>query len=255
MDIRRYMPMNFEIGRDTVTYLPEKQPKKITGTRLSSILGRNQYSTSFQAWCEITRLYEKPFVDSIYTKAGKEIEKAQIRYIKDLYGSSVVSPTDIYGEDYFMKTYGDFFPENPIFGGMWDIQRKTNNETDIIFECKTTGIKHRSEWEKDIPEHYALQAALYAWLSHTDKVVMVASFLNYQDYKNPQYYKPDRLNTMITGFRVSDRYPDFEKEQIKKAEDWYMQYVGGGISPRYDTSRDSEYLAALHQIQKEHNSI
>ncbi|MBQ7439075.1 MAG: YqaJ viral recombinase family protein [Paludibacteraceae bacterium] len=243
--------MNFEIGLDTVKYKPEADPKKITGTRLASILGKNPYASPFQTWCEITRLYEKPFIGNMFTEAGKTVEKAQIKYIKGLYGNDVVSPTDVYGDNYFEKTFGDFYPEEVLFGGMWDIQKQTNGLTDIIFECKTTSAKHRDDWKDGIPEYYALQAALYAWLSRTDKVVMVASFLDYKDYKRPDMYVPNKDNTIIRGFRVSERYPHFLTEQASEAALWYGEHVGEGISPKYDLDRDYEYLAALYQMQEE----
>ena len=100
---------------------PKKGYKKITGTRLGAILGVNVWSTPFEAWCAITRTYEKPFEDTIYTTAGKIIEPKQADYMQEKYFfRNLITPTDKYGEDYFNKTRGDFFPENKIYGGMWD---------------------------------------------------------------------------------------------------------------------------------------
>ena len=60
---------------------PHKKPKKITATRFATILGLNPWSTPFEMWCEITKTYQKPFEDTIYTIAGKTIEPKQIEYI------------------------------------------------------------------------------------------------------------------------------------------------------------------------------
>ena len=51
--------------------------KKITGTRFAAIMGLNKWTTPFNAWCAITRTYEEPFEDTIYTVAGKTIEPKQ----------------------------------------------------------------------------------------------------------------------------------------------------------------------------------
>ena len=59
-----------------------KRPKKITGTRFAAIMGLNKWNTPFKTWCEITRTYEEPFEDTIYTIAGKAIEPKQAEYMK-----------------------------------------------------------------------------------------------------------------------------------------------------------------------------
>lgn len=89
---------------------PPKRTKKITGTRFATILGLNPWSTAFEMWCAITKTYEKPFEDTIYTVAGKTIEPKQARYMEQSYGMDIVRPSDVWGEDYFNKTWGDFFP-------------------------------------------------------------------------------------------------------------------------------------------------
>ena len=105
----------------TITITPPARPKKCTGTRFAAIMGLNAWTTPFNAWCAITRTYEEPFEDTIYTLAGKAIEPKQAEYMKEKYfWKKLVTPTDVYGEDYFKKTWGDFFKDEPIFGGMWD---------------------------------------------------------------------------------------------------------------------------------------
>ena len=79
---------------------PPKRTKKVTGTRFATILGLNPWSTPFEMWCAITKTYEKPFEDTIYTIAGKTIEPKQAEYMKKSYFmTNIVTPTDIYGED------------------------------------------------------------------------------------------------------------------------------------------------------------
>lgn len=222
---------------------PPKRTKKVTGTRFATILGLNPWSTPFEMWCAITKTYEKPFEDTIYTIAGKTIEPKQAEYMKKSYGMDLITPTDRYGQDYFNKTWGDFFPENPYFGGMWDYLSVDENGTvDTVLEMKTT--KRIEDWQNDAPEYYALQAALYAYLLGVDNVIMVASFLEEKDYEDPSKFVPNIKNTITVEFKVSERYPDFER-MVAEVKSWWGEYVTGGISPVYDEKKDAEILAAL----------
>lgn len=222
---------------------PPKRTKKVTGTRFATILGLNPWSTPFEMWCAITKTYEKPFEDTIYTIAGKTIEPKQAEYMKKSYGMDLITPTDRYGQDYFNKTWGDFFPENPYFGGMWDYLGVDENGTvDTVLEMKTT--KRIEDWQNDAPEYYALQAALYAYLLGVDNVIMVASFLEEKDYEDPSKFVPNIKNTITVEFKVSERYPDFER-MVAEVKSWWGEYVTGGISPVYDEKKDVEILAAL----------
>ena len=222
---------------------PPKRTKKITGTRFATILGLNPWSTPFEMWLAITKTYEIPFEDTIYTKAGKAIEPKQAEYMKKSYGMDIITPTDRYGEDYFKSTWGDFFPESKHLGGMWDyLGVDENGVVDTVLEMKTT--KRIEDWQNDAPEYYALQAALYAYLLGVDNVIMVASFLEEKDYADPTKYTPNIKNTITVEFKVSERYPDFA-EKIKLVENWWAEYVDSGISPVYDEKKDAELLAGL----------
>lgn len=228
-----------------IQIIPPKRPKKLTGTRFATILGLNPWSTPFEIWCEVTRTYQKPFEDTIYTIAGKTIEPKQAEYMKQTYFmSNLVTPTDIWGKDYFRQTYGDFFRESPVFGGMWDylLYGKDGKPTTVL-EMKTS--KRVEDWKDDIPEYYALQAALYAYLLGVDEVIMVASFLEPKDYDAPEKFVCSGENTITRPFKVSERYPDFEKKYVKPALKWWKDYVESGISPAFDERKDAEILKAL----------
>lgn len=228
-----------------IQIIPPKRPKKLTGTRFATILGLNPWSTPFEIWCEVTRTYQKPFEDTIYTIAGKTIEPKQAEYMKQTYFmSNLVTPTDIWGKDYFRQTYGDFFRESPVLGGMWDylLYGKDGKPTTVL-EMKTS--KRVEDWKDDIPEYYALQAALYAYLLGVDEVIMVASFLELKDYDAPEKFVCSGENTITRPFKVSERYPDFEKKYVKPALKWWKDYVESGISPAFDERKDAEILKAL----------
>ena len=229
---------------NTISITPPAKPKKCTGTRFAAIMGLNAWTTPFNAWCAITRTYEEPFEDTIYTLAGKAIEPKQADYMKEKYfWKNLTSPTDVYGADYFKKTWGDFFKDEPIFGGMWDyLFTDKNGKPTTVLEMKTT--KRSEDWLEDIPEYYALQAALYAWLLGVDDVIMVCTVLEDKDYQNPEAFIVTPDNTFERSFKVSERYPNMAKT-IKKVEKWWQTHVEGGVSPKYDEKKDADILKVL----------
>lgn len=240
-------------GENNITIPKPKKPKKVTGTRFASILGRNAWDTPFQVWCEITRTYAKPFEDNIYTIAGKTIEPKVIEYLGDIYygRENLITPEDKYGKDYFKKTWGDFFKaEHDILGGMWDclyVDKETGAKA--VIEIKTT--KRSQDWlnedgQIESPDYYALQASLYAYLLGWDDVVMCVSFLEEGDYDDPDSYVPSAYNTQLEHFKVSERYPEFDY-LVEQVLDWYATYVGGGKSPYFDEKKDKEYLDGLRK--------
>ena len=231
---------------NTISISPPAKPKKITGTRFAAVLGANAWSTPFNAWCAITRTYEEPFTDTIYTIAGKTIEPKQADYIANkFFWRKLIRPADIWGEDYFNKTWGDFFPDEKVFGGMWDyLFTDADGKPETVLEMKTT--KRSEDWKDDIPEYYALQAALYAWLLEVDDVIMVCTILEDQDYEHPENFIPTPENTFERHFKVSERYPHFSK-LIAFVENWWAEHVTGGISPTYDEKRDAEILKELRK--------
>ena len=217
---------------------PPKKPKKLTATRFAAVLGKNVWKTPFATWCEITRTYEEPFEETIYTNAGKVIEPKIIQYLKDRYFMDIKSPTDVYGEDYFKKTWGDFFHEHQTLGGMWDALGE-----DFVVEIKTT--KRAEDWQNDPPEYYKLQAALYAYLLGFDHVIMTGSFLEDADYAHPEKFVPSVKNTIIKEFNVSEEYPHFEDNYVIPALHWWHDHVEKGISPEFDEKKDAEILKVL----------
>lgn len=224
---------------------PPKKPKKLTATRFATIMGLNAWATSFEAWCEMTRTYEKPFEDTIYTKAGKVIEPKVADYLKSRYFMDIKSPTDVYGPDYFKKTWGDFFPDVEGLGGMWDFLGD-----DFVVEVKTT--KRVEDWRGadgtvEPPIYYKLQASLYAYLLGFDDVVMTCSFLTDKDYVNPEAFTPSVDNTVVIEFKVSEEFPDFKEDYIDPAMRFWRDNVLTGISPEFDEKKDAEILNVLRK--------
>ena len=240
------MANNFEFKDKHVelTTLP-KSFKKLTATRFATILGLNAWKSSFGAWCEMTRTYEEPFEDSVYTIAGKVIEPKICDYLRARYFMDIKSPTDVYGKDYFKVTRGDFFPNTEALGGMWDFLGD-----DFVVEVKTT--KRVEDWKGvdgkvEPPIYYKLQACLYAYLLGFDNVVMTCSFLQDNDYTNPDAFVPTVDNTVVVEFKLSEEYPTFKESYIEPALKFWREHVLTGISPDFDEKRDADILKELRK--------
>lgn len=227
---------------------PTKRNKRLTGTRFPSVIGADPWKTPFEVWCAITRTYEEPFVDNKYTIAGKAIEPIIIQYLKDIYFGEdyIITPEDVYGEDYFKQTWGNFFPDEPIFGGMWDaLVVDEDKEIIAVIEIKTT--KNIDKWEHGAPDYQALQGALYANRLGVERVIMVVGYLQDEDYISPENFKPRAETVHLDEFLIHERYPDFDN-YIAFAEHWWEAHVTTGASPYYDTKKDAEILKALRTV-------
>ena len=242
---------------NTIVVEAPKKPKKITGTQFPTVLGFDPWKTPFEAWCRCTRTYEIPFEGNKYTRAGEVIEPKVFEFLKTSmgFGKKLVTPEDVYGKDHFKKTWGDFFPDKNIFGGMWDcLVVNDEGKPEYVVEIKTVQVDGRSgsledRWKDGEAPHYqALQASLYAYLLGIDKVLMVAVALQDSkgDYEHPEQVVPSyaNCNVYIDGFNVSERYPNFDI-YIEQATAWWKTYVINGISPEFDEKKDAEILKAL----------
>lgn len=243
--------------RTSIQVEPSKKPKKISGTYFPTVLGFDPWKSPFEAWCKSTRTWEAPFEGNKYTNAGQVIEPKVFDFLRKSmgFGDKVITPTDVYGEDYFKKTWGDFFPRDPVFSGMWDaLIIDDDRKVECVVEIKTVQVDGRSgsledRWKDGEAPHYqALQAALYAHLLGVDKVLMVAVALEDKkgDYEHPEQVIPSYANENVytDEFRVSERYPNFDL-YIEQATAWWNAHVLTGVSPDFDEKKDAEILKAL----------
>lgn len=228
----------------TIT-LPEKPKriKKITGTRLAPILGLSPWATEFEVWCDMMGVYRKPFEETIYMSAGKVIEPKVIAYLNRRYAfGKLQTPAQYFGDD--KRFEWDHFPDNPIFGGLWDARTPT-----AIWELKTT--KRVEDWYKNgqfsPPEYYKLQGALYAYLSGLDEFRLVLTILTDKDYENPEAFEPSPENTIVKKYSVAAEYPNFEAH-LERALEWYRKHIDGCISPTWDEKKDREIIDALTTV-------
>lgn len=237
---------------------------KVTGTRLAGILGLNKWNTPFQMWCEITKAARLPFEDTIYTIAGKAIEPKQIQWTKEQISDNIKSPEEFFGNRYPEMRY-DFYPENKIYGGMWDVKLvRPSGKVSDIFEYKTT--KRAEDWLGHPPVYYLIQALEYAYLEGAKRVHLVVSFLEDDDYNHPEDFVVTDENTQIFTYDVNDtlidlsfgniynaKYVDESQlcllhsihDMIIEADLWYEKHIETGISPEFDEVKDKEYLDIL----------
>ena len=79
--------MNIQIKNNQIEVLQGKEmlkQKKITGTRLATVLGLNKFNSPFSAWAEMTGLY-KPVIPDKYLKGQALVNYwplKRIKYIK-----------------------------------------------------------------------------------------------------------------------------------------------------------------------------
>lgn len=232
---------------------PPKQTLRITGHRISTVLGLNQYATKFQAWAEITKLVKIPFVENKYIILGRFAEPKIIDYVRDKF-PNVMSMEEYYGNAIEEYRYNNFKNDSKIFGGMFDFVCTKNDKKTIalIGEIKTTS-KPQLFTDSAIPVEYQLQAALYAKLKGLDKVLFVVSFATEEDYMHPEMFKPTDENTILTVKKLDEMIFEVDGEYLgiddcmQKAEEWWNAYIKTGISPEFDEVKDKEYLKIIRE--------
>ena len=237
-----------------------KKPKKITGTHFPEILGVHPYTTAFEAWCRCTRTFEMPFEGNEYTHAGEVIEPKVQAYLRDEMMYDLITPEDRYGKDFFKKTWGDFFPNTDIFGGMWDaliFDEDDEVEVKTVVEIKTVLADGHSGGFEDrwkdgkAPDYQALQASLYAYLLGVENVMVVGVplYRDKGDYEHPEAVEVGfgHGNLWIDEFNIYERYPKFGT-YIARAKAFWEQNVLTGISPDFDEKKDADILKELRKI-------
>lgn len=213
-------------------------PKKLTGTRLGAALGFNTWKSPFQAWCEIVRVAEPPFEGNKFTEAGQAIEPKLIERCKEYITPDVVTPEEYYQTDDPKRKCGYDFFDNDVFGGMWDaLYLDTDGDVAGVIECKTSS--RPQDWEDGVPEHYALQGRLYAYLLGVEDVWFAVALLDPEDYDHPEQFECTDDNTVMYHLAVDETFLD----QVEAARAWWDIHVHDGAeSPTYDEKRDKEYL-------------
>lgn len=228
---------------------PSKQLLRITGHRLSSVLGLNKYQTPFGAWAEITKLVKLPFEDTKYTVFGKTVESKLIDIVRKKF-PNVMSIEEYYGNNFDRYRYNNFIEDSHVFGGVIDaVATKDDMKTlTMIVECKTSSKPN--EWQNgNVPVDYLLQGCLYSYLKGLDRILFICCFPQDLDYNHPEKFVPDETNTIMVVKKLKDvvlampngEYWTFD-QAIEYCKEWWKKYIETGISPEFDETKDKEYL-------------
>lgn len=232
--------------------------KKITGTRLSSILNHSSYNSPVKMWAQMVNIYTEP-MDPMYSEAGNIIEPKIHKW--------VCSKTGInFKQHNPFECKWDVFKENKIFGGIPDGEPVDDNGNFLypekpILEIKTTSIdsfkfkkenglftllkdannhpivkvkgEKKQKWFDAnsniiIPDEYKYQLGLYCFLRNTESGIFAIAFLETIDYINPSSTKIEEREIYLVDFSIDLKL--FAKE-IEKAEKWYNDHILKGISP------------------------
>lgn len=244
--------------------------KKITGSRIGSILGFNLYTTPVKAWALMVKIYTET-MDQTLAKVGCEIEPKIKAYVEQTLQQKYISYEPA-------KIGWDIFSEDKIFGGIpdgepIDINGKLCYEQKApMLEIKTTSIdafeykkingtlrmqkdandvpiikeknkKYNSWFDSNnqiiIPKDYSLQLGLYLYLRNIEKGIFAIGFLNVQDYVMPQKYDANDHIIKLVDFKINIK--KFENLYIEQAKKWYSDFIKKGVSPQL-TQKDIIWL-------------
>lgn len=246
------MAKEWSYGEGNKNIILQEKPKqklRITGHRIASVLGLNQWQSEFGAWAEITKVAKLPFEDNKYTIFGKTVEPKLIDLAREKF-PNVMSIEEYYGNNIDRYKWNNFVDDSNVFGGIIDaVATKDDLKTlTMIVECKSSS--HPEAWgNNQVPLDYLLQGCLYSYLKGLDRVLFICCFPQDLDYNHPEKFIPNNDNTIMVVKKIKDvlipmpngEYITFE-EAIKYCEYWWNQYVETGISPEFDEVKDKEYL-------------
>ena len=238
-----------ENNKNIILSEPPKQKLRITGHRIASVLGLNDYQSEFGAWAEITKLVKLPFEDNKYTIFGKTVEPKLIDMAREKF-PNVMSIEEYYGINIDKYKWNNFVDDSNVFGGIIDAVATMNDKKTLtmIVECKSSSKPHL--WSNsNVPIDYLLQGCLYSYLKGLDRVLFICCFPQDLDYNHPEQFVPNESNTIMTVKKIKDVRIEMKdgsiltfEEVIKYCEDWWNKYIETGISPEFDEKKDKQYL-------------
>ena len=207
--------------------------KKIGGSSIANVLGTDMFKSEFKAFANICRL-DMPILDMKYINAGTIIEAKVIDKLLQQKSIDEIKtfPAKQYNYDYFKDV--------EIFGGLPDGLALPH---DIVLEIKTTGAKNYDYWKKNgAPLGYIKQVELYTYLMKKKKYAIVATFLEEEDYAEPEKYDINNRKTRtFPGTLDIDQIED----DIKTVTDWYNKYTKSAVSPKFRDNIDADLVDYL----------
>lgn len=188
---------------------------KLTGTQISAIVGRNPWQTPFSVATRLLRLYDEDIDDEPKIRAGKVLEPVVLNYCKT-HGLPLKRADEIFPERTGSHEDWEQDFNDDVFGGHIDALA----EDGAIVECKTTSSPE--VWMRgEIPEHYWLQASLYAKFFKTDKIHFTVGFLSPEDVANPYKFVPTADNVKVYTVGLHPKIDEY----MEQARQWYGDYI------------------------------
>ncbi|XQP55985.1 MAG: MPN551 family DNA-binding protein [Mycoplasmoidaceae bacterium] len=253
--------------------------KKITGTRLSSIIGKNKYTSPLKQWCCMTGLYTEP-IDPTVAKLGMYVEPKVRDYVSN--------NLNIKFKDYVpSEVKWDVFKNiDDVFGGIPDgepvdedgnldyasgkpmLEIKTSSIDAFVYKTekgllrmqkdeqgypliKEPGKKKLSWFGADgklaISDEYKYQLGLYLYLRKVNTGMFAVCFLTKEDYLHPENFKIEDHEVYLRNLKITN-FDVFEKQVIEPARTWYRRYIKDGISPTI-TEADKQWLKEVELLK------
>ena len=169
---------------------------KITGTSISSVIGKNPWQTPFSSAVRMLRLFNEDISDKPSIHAGVVMEPK----ILDHFGA-------VHGDEIFAVRSGDHETwasdfEDSIFGGHIDGLMPDG----AVVEVKTSS--RPQDWDNAIPYHYHLQASLYAHFLNVERIVFLVGFTDRETLANPDSWVPTKDNCIRVDCGIADGFDD-----------------------------------------------
>lgn len=259
--------VDFEIINDQIKLLPaylqhhQSKFKKITGSRFSSVLGFNKYTTPLQVWCNMVGIY-KETMDPVLAKVGNCIEPK----IRDFVSKKLDLDFKVYNPA--QVNWDVFIGDHDVYGGVPDgepidangnlnypekpmleikttsidsfVYKQVDGETRLIFDAKGLPLVKKNggkkaTWFDDnqkivIPPDYKLQLGLYLYLRNIEKGLFAICFLKGIDYKEPEKINLNQREVHLVNMNMNrNQILPF----IETGINWYNTYIKQGISPKF----------------------
>lgn len=229
----------FSINDDNSISVDCPKIGKITGTTLSAVLGNNPWQTPFSVACRLLGIYEDDISDNAHIKAGIILEPIIMGYLDNSGRLPNTQAEEIFGkrEGSHEQWAQDF--DDEVYGGHIDGMTPDG----AIVECKTT--TNPSVWLKgNIPEHYWIQASLYAKFFNAEKIHFTVGILTQENLNNPYTFTPNEDNVKVYTVGL---HPDID-DIMQRGVDWYNNYLKDHRTPIPNLDSDLD-RSILNQLQ------
>ncbi|RIV16391.1 MAGa7180 family putative nuclease [Mycoplasmopsis gallopavonis] len=120
---------------------------------------------------------------------------------------------------------------------------KEHREKGVILEIKTAGIKKMAKWDAgEVDLSYRKQSQLYSYLNGNLRYIIIALFLEENDYQNPADVDLNQRNMRSYKYEINELEV---QDDITKVRNWYKYYTNTKVSPLFDLQKDQDQIDYL----------